>query len=771
MTMRPRLRAPLHRLLPRVLYWTALLAAVVGWVLPAATATASAAATKVVRYHGYRLVVPAAWPVFTLAGDPSACVRFDRHAVYLGQPGAAQRCPAQAAGRTEAILVGPLGSVGAGILRPARAGRASGSEAQIVNTAHRVVVTATWNRDPSAIERALGVRSAAAVAALTSRPRPASQVTAAITRAHAMARARAADVSTPGQVYTGSGFDACSTPSSSQMAAWGASPYRALGVYIGGTNMACSQPNLSATWVSAQSAAGWHLIPIYVGLQAPSNSCGCASISASSAAAEGTSAAQDAVADAQAIGLGAGNPIYDDMEAYSRSSTNTSAVLAFLSAWTTTLHAGGYASGIYSSDDSGIDDLVAQMGTGYAEPDDIWIANWNGSATTSDPNVPGTDWAAHQRLHQYRGAHNESYGGATINIDGDYLDAATAAAGTATGYAAPTPPPSPSLSVRAGPDGSIDLTPSWSGATGVTGWQVLAGNDPSALTWIGPAAASGRVPIVTRNTFSYFQVEALGTGGQVLGASVPAPTPPHVAIFGQAVFAPRRGLAGLPVGCFGMAACVIKTTVSLGRSTLSSTGYEYVNGSGGLAYFKLTPSAQTLLTKAVHHQLTVKVKVVDSSGSSASRTLVLHQFATSDPSPHRSLGQSPALHFIGTTDFISHGWVGGILAACTGSAPCLNTATIVSGGKVIARGTQQTMGAGESAYVFFSLTAAGHRLLIHTKANQLGATVTMTTTLAGAAPATTTGTSGTGGATGIGGAPGTSSSGSTETAHIALVSY
>ena len=111
---------------------------------------------------------------------------------------------------------------------------------------------------------------------------------------------------------------------------WGASPYRAIGIYIGGANAACSQPNLSATWVSQESVAGWHMVPIYVGLQSPSNSCGCAGISPASASAQGTAAAQDAVVDAQAIGMGGGNPIYFDMEAYNRTSTNTAAVLAFL---------------------------------------------------------------------------------------------------------------------------------------------------------------------------------------------------------------------------------------------------------------------------------------------------------------------------------------------------------------------------------------------------------------------------------------------------------
>ncbi len=80
----------------------------------------------------------------------------------------------------------------------------------------------------------------------------------------------------PGGVYTGSGLRRLLDPQHRHMSAWGSSPYRAIGVYIGGANMACAQPNLTSGWVSQESSAGWHLIPIYVGLQAPSNSCGCA---------------------------------------------------------------------------------------------------------------------------------------------------------------------------------------------------------------------------------------------------------------------------------------------------------------------------------------------------------------------------------------------------------------------------------------------------------------------------------------------------------------
>src|SRR5262249_6511276 len=57
---------------------------------------------KVVRYGGFAVAVPKSWPVYDLRSHPSVCVRFDRHAVYLGQPSSTQRCPAHAAGRTEA---------------------------------------------------------------------------------------------------------------------------------------------------------------------------------------------------------------------------------------------------------------------------------------------------------------------------------------------------------------------------------------------------------------------------------------------------------------------------------------------------------------------------------------------------------------------------------------------------------------------------------------------------------------------------------------------
>jgi glycoside hydrolase-like protein len=353
---------------------------------------AAPAAARTVDFGGRAVEVPRGWPVLRLAQHPHACVRLDRRAVYLGTPGAEQRCPAEAAmGRRRAILVEPR------------------SQADF------------------AALGAYGVRNTKSAGA-AARPRAA---------ASAVAAPSPGPVSSP-EAFAGLGFDACAAPSSRTMAAWAASPYRGIGVYIGGANRACSQPNLTDTWVSEQVAAGWHLIPTYVGLQAPTSACSsCAKLSSSKAAQQGVEAASDAVEAAAEIGMGPGSPIYFDMEAYTRTTSSSSAVLTFLSSWTSQLHTLGYVSGAYSSSSSGIADLGRAVGGSYTLPDHIWTANWNGQQNTLDPYLSSTAWPSHQRIHQYRGGHNESYGLMTINIDNDYIDGATLGAS----IAAPELPP------------------------------------------------------------------------------------------------------------------------------------------------------------------------------------------------------------------------------------------------------------------------------------------------------------------------------------------
>ena len=249
-------------------------------------------------------------------------------------------------------------------------------------------------------------------------------------------------------VYTGRAFDTCTAPPVSTITAWQASPYRALGIYIGGIDRHCSQPALTGPWVTAVSAQGWRLIPIYKGLQAP---CGTSAhkISATAAAAQGTAAAADADASARALGLLSGSAIYNDMEAYPTGNASCrAAVLAFLSGWTTELHRRGYVAGVYAQLYTGAADLAGVYGSAaYARPDALWIARYDlNPSLTGWAGIPAADWTAHQRGKQYRGGHDETYGGVTLNIDNDQFDAPVATVGytyQATGTSA--------LNARSGP--------------------------------------------------------------------------------------------------------------------------------------------------------------------------------------------------------------------------------------------------------------------------------------------------------------------------------
>src|ERR1700722_11132428 len=83
-----------------------------GW-----SATSSAATSeqwRSVACDGIRLSVPASWPVISFAKHPDACPRLDVHAVYLGRPGPNPICPAGLIGKTNAVMIGPLGAAGTG---------------------------------------------------------------------------------------------------------------------------------------------------------------------------------------------------------------------------------------------------------------------------------------------------------------------------------------------------------------------------------------------------------------------------------------------------------------------------------------------------------------------------------------------------------------------------------------------------------------------------------------------------------------------------------
>jgi hypothetical protein len=396
-----------------LLAFTAATALTVSALGPARASEADTSDTTQVTYRGHTFTVPDTWQVIDLTKDPDTCVRFDRHAVYLGSPAADQNCPADVFGRTEALVLEP------GKSTPDDSAHVSENPTSHTYwaTADDIAVTASYGDDREGIRRIL-----------TGAGLPADEATPAATEAAAQTRELPSVQAVPADAtsYQGRGFDRCAAPSNDTMNAWKReSPYGAIGFYIGGVNAGCKD-QASAEWVQAQYTNGWRFMPIYVGPQAESGSGSCTGdcVPINDPVPEGMASAQDAVAQAQNYGLPPGSVLYYNMEAYG---SGTEKVLAFLQSWTNTIHQLGYRSGAYGSAESLVKDLVAADGDGYVQPDVINFARWDENPTTEDRAIPAGMWANHQRVKQYDGPtaddpNEETYGGITLDLDHDFLD-------------------------------------------------------------------------------------------------------------------------------------------------------------------------------------------------------------------------------------------------------------------------------------------------------------------------------------------------------------
>ena len=489
-------------------------------IATAATSAASAAAgdTKPVSYRGLRLDLPMTWDVHDLSSEPRTCVRFDRPAVYLGTPGTEQQCPARAVGRAEGVLVQPatadmtadhldMGSLSTA----AQSGwlASPSQEMTYVLDGTGLALTLAYGDQPGAVDAALagaryeGPQRETPLAAEAA-PSPALTDTATLPAGGNSPR------------YIGKGFDTCAAPSTATMNAWLASPFRTIGIYIGGVNRACADGNLSASWVVANAKAGWRMLPIYVGRQAPcANQGDLGPIHPTDIPQQGADAAVDAIARAQHFGLFGGSTIYFDLESYdTRDATCRAVVLNFLSAWTKRLHAGGYLSGVYSSASSGILDLErAYTSTTFVRPDAIWIGRWNNKASVfGEPNVPDIHWGTHQRIHQYRGPHNETWGGRTIDIDSNAIDAPLSATKylhkvvSKTNVAARTGPASSYPAIRSLAPGTTlpVVCQAWSSRVGTTRiWDKLLDGSYVTDLSVNTASKTGFSPPVPKCRYPY----------------------------------------------------------------------------------------------------------------------------------------------------------------------------------------------------------------------------------------------------------------------------
>jgi Rv2525c-like, glycoside hydrolase-like domain len=382
--------------------------------------------TKIIDYEGVRLTVPVRWPVYRLDLESARCVRYDRHAVYLGRAGADQDCPARMAGRTETLQIEPLDEPPAA--RPSRerpvrpVERPVEQEVTLVLPAAGVRMTGTYGSGRALLEAVL--RSAAVrpgvrrVLPSFGVPGPESGLRIGVP--YRSVRRLPETWARRRGWTTGAGFDACTAPSLAAMAAWRRA-YRVANVYIGGAARGCAQPNLTRHWVGAARRMGYRLIPTYVGLQAP-----CSDyhnrFTPKNAYRRGSTSADDAVRRARALGIPQGEPIYFDMEAYASGRARCRrAVLTFMHAWSRRLRHKRYVSGMYGSAGSGVQDLGEA--SGITKPEAIWFARWDGKARTAGGRyLRRSWWNPHRRIKQYRGGHRERHRGYTLNIDSNIVD-------------------------------------------------------------------------------------------------------------------------------------------------------------------------------------------------------------------------------------------------------------------------------------------------------------------------------------------------------------
>jgi Domain of unknown function (DUF1906) len=390
-----------------------LLPIVLIWSLAVPAGANLAPAWRLVTFDGVSLRVPSAWPVQDLALHPGICPLLDTHAVYLGLPGPDPACPSAAYGKTEAVQL-LLADPQSPDVMEAQVPTVIGGRAAMTNADAAVTRTIVDVLPSAGLEVSLSYGSDPALA---------RQIESTIT-VGAAARptvlppgAPAASPAAKQRVYSGRGFDACAAPSAATMSRWLAAPYRAVGIYIGGLNRTCGQPNLTPGWIRRIQAMGWYYFPLYAGLQAPCSHGFGITFSSRHAAAQGAASAADAAAQARYLMIPRGTPVFYDMEPYRGCGI---AVVTFLNSWDRELHANGYLAGAYWN----LDDLgsLTRAAKKITEPDIINYAHWDGQPTTKSSYMPARMWTRHQRIHQYLGGVIRTWGHVTLNVDLDKLD-------------------------------------------------------------------------------------------------------------------------------------------------------------------------------------------------------------------------------------------------------------------------------------------------------------------------------------------------------------
>jgi photosystem II stability/assembly factor-like uncharacterized protein len=231
-------------------------------------------------------------------------------------------------------------------------------------------------------------------------------------------------------VIQAQGFDACHLPEISEMQTWWKqSPYDFYALYMGGISLYSGCTVANSTWVNTVHKQGWSFLPTWVGPQAPCSSY-LHKMSSDPAVTYQQGRAEAEAASAKAVSMGlakdglGGTVIYYDLEVFGGANEACrKATSAFMNGWVERLNELGNIAGGYGAHNSYIEDWV----TIPHIPSVVWIASWYTNDYDPAASVNGITWlnglwTSRQRIRQYTGGHNETWGSTKFNIDSDIAD-------------------------------------------------------------------------------------------------------------------------------------------------------------------------------------------------------------------------------------------------------------------------------------------------------------------------------------------------------------
>jgi hypothetical protein len=204
-----------------------------------------------------------------------------------------------------------------------------------------------------------------------------------------------------------------------------------------------------------------------------------------------------------------GSVVYYDIEHYGTESSCRTAANAFMNGWVSQLRARGNLAGVYASTlcNTGLNDFLSIPNV----PDVIWPARWyhgfgmgyydpNASVWNLGSCVPNTVWANHQRVRQYEGAHQETWGNLTLEIDSNVLDGVVAIPNTFLSAAEPV-----------SPKGNIgtNINPTYT-------WNVVADSEWYYL-WVNAPSGTGFIKQWYRETDVCGATTCSATAAKALG--------------------------------------------------------------------------------------------------------------------------------------------------------------------------------------------------------------------------------------------------------------